>query len=342
MHNRSTLQNGLWFGAPVALFAGILSQFHIPMPAWLASMSPPSSTIIKTTNPVEMYDVVHICHCNERAIEWQDVFDFLRRKLTQPDLEWMSLAVNLLLTLNLLLIVLRKIASNRRAKVTASSAAGSSSREVQVLQYSPRERALLQFQKLKLMPLNFKCDREDVWDFEGDDLINWEREYVPGEMSEQSTDTLRSAIPTVSPPTQVASVLNVTLTPQRVPATAPQPHIVPTEGPIGQSDTPSLRTPKLKIRATTISSSPTQLKSSSPVLKSVPTTAELLENICQPPTQSSSRTSSHASSVESNARSTLRTPENFIPSYHQPSPAKSTIVRTEVTQEQVYSQPFLY
>ncbi|SCU78828.1 LADA_0A07932g1_1 [Lachancea dasiensis] len=360
MHDRSSLQSRLLFGIPVALVAGLLTQLQVPIPTWLHLTDherPPVSSAISPKH-MNSYDLVHICHCPERSLEWRDVSRFLLHQLHFVTTDWASLAMNLLFALNVLMWIAQWLASWKKAKnllheePTATTLDSTFQDERCAALYTAKERALLQFQKLNSQPPHFVYGFEDPWDCDPDELLPPLRskgtESVetlhpssrPKSLSSTQTPitgkTLGKAVPTgantnQNPAMNVHSssirtvVSRSSLTPDR--------H---SEPPIK----PSCHTSsKLKFHAVTVPSTPIHLERSSPEKKPLVSTVEQSTELSLPESLAASQDSS---STSSHAKNQTLTPENLPLSFHQPSPAKSTILKTELTQEQVYSQPFIY
>ncbi|SCV01664.1 LAME_0G17700g1_1 [Lachancea meyersii CBS 8951] len=343
MQNRSTLQNGAIFGAPLALLVGVISRFSIRVPEWLSGPT-------ETASNMTAYDVVHVCRCQEQVIEWPDVFQFLGRQLRQlinPD--WVPLALNIVLTLNVILATSKHLKARFKKEVTNSSVitkpcefdADQSSPYSSL--FGPRERAVLQFEKAKLKQLNFKYSNEDSWILEEDCLLPKTVVKKTSNGSERTLRSPRTLLSNLSPSTLVTSAVVQVSTPQKR-SPSPQSENLQSEAllpavPESFTDS-SLLTPKLKFGSTSRPPhSPRPPKSPNMDSNHAPPAVSISNDVFVLDPRDSSPT---ASSSRSNVKSLLQTPEHFSPPFHQPSPIKSSILKTEVTQEEVYSQPFTY
>ncbi|CEP60972.1 Nvj1p LALA0_S02e03884g [Lachancea lanzarotensis] len=340
MHSRPGIQNGVIFGAPLAVIAGLLAHFGLPYPQWL-------SDPVKAPSDIEPHSVVHICRCPEHSIGWPDVFQFVASQLTElTHRDWVSLTFNMILVIQMLLTLSKLWKKSFSGETTQlASTASVEQREADVvdadlLPYTSRERALLQFEKTRDKTLNFKFCNEDSWILKEDFLL------PAKSVKPLFKDSPETTLSNLSPSTVVTSVGVQTSISQRLPplSRSNDLHVGKIMSDLPSSplshEYPQLFTPKQSLSAA-LSSPPTSKTPTSPGFESrhAPAAVSLSGDPLVLETQNSSRTSFSSSP---NVREVLHTPEYLSHAFHQPSPAKSTILKTEVTQEQVYSQPFIY
>ncbi|CUS24950.1 LAQU0S22e00826g1_1 [Lachancea quebecensis] len=289
MHNRSILQNSLLFGAPVALIAGILSQL-MPSAEWLLGHGQVGELSLAAPTTVELENVVHTCHCVKQVLGWHEVFVFLRNELLRVNPQVALLVFNLLLIL-LQMLSSRRLPTAPSGDTIATDLEGEDDETSKLMSFVPRydsrERALLQFQKLKTKPLNFKYGCENSCS-----------------MRDSTADaaSLEELLRRYS----------------------------------SKGESPDVNAAKLKKGLLSEASVSTQ------------TSAIDLPTVAIAPQLTNSIVRSHCTSRASSfSRRELKncpvgTPDSQSMIFHQPSPAKSSVLSTEVTQEQVYSQPFIY
>ncbi|SCU92434.1 LAFA_0F10440g1_1 [Lachancea sp. 'fantastica'] len=341
MHSRPSLVDGVIFGAPLAVVAGLLTHFEIPFPQWLTGPA-------EVRSHMEPESIVYVCRCPEHGMRWPDVFRFIASQLAElTHAGWVPLILNIALVLQTLLVLgklLRKSYSREMTQLPNSALCDQTDADgqsIDISPYGPRERALLQFEKLRHKKLNFKYCNEDSWILEEDFLLPAGvvkpllKQHGPGAMFSD-----------LSPSTVVASVGVQTAISQRS-LSLPQSDELPVDNSTAglasspsSQDYPQLFTPKRSLDAA-LSSPPTSKTPVSPGFepRHAPAAVSLSKDPLVLEIQNSSRTSFSSSQ---NAKDTLCTPEHVLHAFHHPSPAKSSILRTAVTQEQVYSQPFIY
>lgn len=262
----------------------------MPSAEWLLAHGQAEEFSPAVPTTVELENVVHTCHCARQVLSWHDVLVFLKNELLRVNPQVALLAFNLMLIL-LQVLSSRKMPRAHDEDNAEADLEGEDDETSKLMSFVPkydsRERALLQFQKLKSKPLNFKYGSDDSYSVRdsSDDAASLER------LLRRFSRRGRS------------SEVNST-----------------------------------KLKKNQLPETPSSAQTSTIDLSIAVMTPQLTNSVGR--SHCTSRTSSFSKRELKNCL--VGTPESQSMSFHQPSPAKSSVLSTKVTQEQVYSQPFIY
>ncbi|SCU82809.1 LAMI_0C00980g1_1 [Lachancea mirantina] len=163
MITRSSVHTGLLFGIPTAVFVGVITSVPFLLPTWNESRkieaadcrtAPTSVSVLRT---IDEKTIGPVCHCPLHETSWTDVLDFLSNELMKVDPEWWLLSGCLLVML--LQEFVKKKPQQKDHQEDPQIVEKASIRVDDSVVGSPlglRERALLQFQRNRSEPVDFR------------------------------------------------------------------------------------------------------------------------------------------------------------------------------------------
>lgn len=170
MHSRSSIHSSVVFGLSAAVIASVISNMTMSLPSW---KHPPSNTSeVETT--FTLMEPVCQCSCPPLQVSWYDVFQFLGKEFSEVDPQWAIIAASLLVMLaHRLRRNFKPVMQNNSTSTEtdlSDSCLDESNSNSDFTQYELRQRALLQFQKNKSEPINFKYGYKDNDDLDDSDI----------------------------------------------------------------------------------------------------------------------------------------------------------------------------